>query len=74
MPQGAVSNVDENHIRASLTDDDLGGTLAIQSFILYKRWNRIVRVRDHDPFGFAKMRRHPALGAILRHHHSNSAH
>ncbi|MGA3161966.1 MAG: hypothetical protein ABSC77_12180 [Terracidiphilus sp.] len=55
MPQGAIAYIHENHVSATLADHVLGGTLAIQYFILFKRGDRVVRVYDHDPFSFAKM-------------------
>ncbi|MGA2169063.1 MAG: hypothetical protein ABSG62_12700 [Terracidiphilus sp.] len=64
VPKAASSNLGENHIRKTLTNRDFDGTPAVQPFILYKLKYRTVRVRDHDPFGFAKMRRHLLISAI----------
>jgi hypothetical protein len=64
MPQGAIAYISDNHVGATLADHVLGGTLAIQNLILFKRGDRIVRVYDHDPFSFAKMRRHLCVSAI----------
>jgi hypothetical protein len=74
MPQGAVTDVRENHISATLADHDLDSALAVQRFILNELVNPAFRVRDHDPFGFAKMQRHILISAIRRHHHSNFRH
>jgi hypothetical protein len=74
MPQGAVADVRENHVGATQAVHNLDGTLAVQRKILYELANPPFGVRDHDPFGFAKMRRHYPISAIRRHHHSNSCH
>jgi hypothetical protein len=74
MPQGAVADVRENHVGATGADHYLDRALAVQRFILYELANPAFRVRDHDPFSFAKMRRHLLVSAIRRHHHSNFRH
>jgi hypothetical protein len=72
MSQGTVADVRENHVSA--TQADLDSALAVQRYILNELVNPAFRVRDHDPFGFAKMRRHLLIRAIRGHHHSNSRH
>jgi hypothetical protein len=56
MPQGTVADVNENYVGATLANDDLCGALAIQPVILHKRKGLIPCLRDHNPFGVAKMR------------------
>jgi hypothetical protein len=64
MPQGAVADVRENHVGTILANHNLDNILAVQPSILHKLKDRIRRVRNHNPFRFAKMRRHPTISAI----------
>jgi hypothetical protein len=64
MTQGAIADVRKNHVGAALADYDLDRALAARNFIFNERVNPAFRVRDHDPFGFAKMRRHFLISAI----------
>jgi hypothetical protein len=63
MPQGAVADVGENHVGAAPADHDLDSSLAIQRFILHELGKPVLLVRDHNPFGLAKMRRHLPVSA-----------
>jgi hypothetical protein len=64
MPQGTVADVSKNHVGTALAAHNLDNILAVQPRILHKLKDRILRVRDHNPFGFAKMRRHLPISAI----------
>jgi hypothetical protein len=64
VSKGTISNLSEDDICAAETNCNLDGALAVQPFILHKFANPIIRVSDHDPFGFAKMRRHLLISAI----------
>jgi hypothetical protein len=64
MSQGTVADVRENHVGTTLADRNLDNILAVQPCILHKLKDRILCVRDHNPFGFAKMRRHLPISAI----------
>jgi hypothetical protein len=64
MSQGTVADVSKNHVGTTLADHNLDNILAVQPCILHKLKDQILRVRDHNPFGFAKMRRHPPIRAI----------
>jgi hypothetical protein len=74
MSQGAVANTDENHIRATLSNEELDSASAIEPIVSDEFGRCAFSARNHDPFGLAEMRGHRRIGPAGRHHYRNSAH
>jgi hypothetical protein len=64
----------QNHIRAFPVEQKPGYASAVPFFVFHKLRCRALRVRYHDPLGFAEVIGKRRIGPVDRHHHCDFSH